>query len=454
MSGITDIEIKTKQFIKLGLDEDQIVEKILMNAKGGIVKTDVIPIVKNIVKKYPAYETIQEIMRSYIIYPVEDDSKIFIYNPKSHNTTPMRKDYLGKAFAKSFDLMDRSFTAESTYEPLNKSKLFKNEIGLWQFNVYNPPFWYSDYYFGRVAEVPAQSTLPEIYKRFMHHLFASNERCIDYALHWMANSIQDRNIPFLILIGAQGAGKTKLAEILFEVHGEKNYAKVNNNILKKDFNIAYKNTRFIYMDEIKTKDDEQANKIKDFANGIITVEGKHLSSETIRNHASTLISSNNYNAIQFEGNDRRFSILDITGSDLRNSFSIPEIESLLDKKNIEELSRYLFHFKVDIDFVGKAFSGITTKTLRDLSLKDWERFMIDDQCQEFAGSSRDYHDIKEDIKNKMSVTIRYSDIINLSKKLKGYFECKKGSKTVNGIVKRFDEIVFVEKSKQPKDRDN
>lgn len=455
MSKVKNLEDVIKDYIREGRSESAILELVSLpeNNKNNLNLLDLKKIVSQIVSDYPNYELIQQITRSYIVYP-EDTDETLLYDLETRETKPIRKDILSQINQKVIDVKQKSVQVERVYEPMKRQKLFKDKSGSWKYNIYQPPFWLEDYHNQRVDTVPARPDLPELYRQFLHHFVDGKDECIRYIINWMAMSLQERNIPYLIAIGRQGAGKGTLAEILQALHGTKNYATANKSIVKKEFNKEYHNKRLVYINEIEVGDKNEANRLKTFADETISIEGKGKDGVTIRNWASTFISSNSSTSLKFEGEDRRFSIMDITKKDLKTVVDLATIKSYTAPENIEQLGRFLFNFKIDKPFVLKNFGGETAEVLRDLSLADWETFIVDEFAQDKAG---DEVTIKE-LSDKVSEATDYKYItrpklVDLANKLPGYFEIKKiKDKTDPKGNRRKWAVVFKKLEDQPKDR--
>ena len=204
----------------------------------------------------------------------------------------------------------------------------------------------------------------------------------------MAKAIQGRNYTILTTIGNQGIGKGVLGEIMRQVVGDKNFYKTESRLLTKDFNKQILNKKLVYIDELKLKNTSEENKIKTLVNDYIEIEGKGVDAVEVKNYASIYVSSNDFDAIRLRGDDRRFSIIELTKKKLLKTMSEKEVSSLLLLENISKFASFLYHRDLSDKNLSQVFISSRTAEVRESSLKAWEEFFIDDIC------SRGPNDIK------------------------------------------------------------
>lgn len=243
-------------------------------------------------------------------------------------------------------------------------------------NEYVPPPWkHHNHFYG--TSFPVLAKLPSIYEEFFTHLVASHSNSLEYLLNWFTTSLRSRNYTILTAIGEEGIGKGVLGAILKGLHGEKNFIETSDAVFKGRFNARIKNKTLVYVDEISLETKESRDRIKATVNEYIEVEKKGVDAETVPNWASFYISSNHLDAIEVEPGDRRFSILQLTETKLRETPIISKIPELLKQENINELATYLVQREVTSNML-VPFRSEKFEQIRAARLKDWEDYFINE----------------------------------------------------------------------------
>lgn len=289
---------------------------------------------------------------------------------------------LGESAYKIFRA-NRIINAQFDYNPAQCKPMFQDEDGLLSFNQYIPPKWKRAAYYFETPIAP-EPNIPEVYETFFRHLTAAENESYEYLIDWMANSLQSRNHTMLTAIGAQGIGKGTLGLILQKLHGDKNFAKVRDTVFKEKFNSRLKNKTLVYVDEIDLKTKESQDRIKDVVNAAIEVEGKGENADEVINFGSYYLSSNSMDAVKIEAGDRRFSVIQLTETQLIHSPLMSRVAELMDEGNIDRLARYLL-FKVVARDMFTPFRSSRYDMVRSHGLKDWEFYVIDEWCPQFKG---------------------------------------------------------------------
>lgn len=191
-------------------------------------------------------------------------------------------------------------------------------------NTYKKPDWVSH---------KAKPIFSEIFEEFLDHLFPKSE-CRRYVLDWIHHSLNSRAQTYLYLCGGQGSGKNTLAVLLSKLHGNTNYSTPKS--LRSNFNYYLKEKTFVFWDELTCKTQEQKNVLKSIINNEIQVEGKFRDHEQIDLCASYMIANNSLHALQLEPIDRRFSVPDITDSNMEYALGAEFIDDLLAEINHPE----------------------------------------------------------------------------------------------------------------------
>ncbi|MFA5584780.1 MAG: primase-helicase family protein, partial [Bacteriovoracaceae bacterium] len=244
------------------------------------------------------------------------------------------------------------------------------------FNIYQRPEW--------MNHRENITDIPELYKDFFIHLTNNHQDSYEYLLNWIANSLQSRNKTMLVAVGDQGIGKGILGDILRELHGEENYTKTNDEILKSKFNMSLKYKTVVNIDEINIKNNKYAfNRLKDLINDSIQIEQKGKDQTTIKNTASLYLSTNDNDALPWQDDDRRLSVIELTQTPLKDSPLVLNYDSeedyvqeLLKEENIKALGCYMLTRKINPKEMERRFLCNKFTDLIANNLKDWEYWLI------------------------------------------------------------------------------
>lgn len=300
--------------------------------------------------------------------------EVYLYDPKNHLIDSFNINIL-KDGIKDFDKHFPIIKVDFVYDP-NKRSGLTTEF----FNEYMTPKW-------RLKPETIEE-LPDLYVDFFDHLTENEDSDKSYILDWLSYSLFPMEYePFLCLIGKKGIGKGLLSDIIKGLHGEDNMTCTGQRILSGHFNAQLINKTMIYLDEIRLKNDDQMNVLKLLINNSIEVEGKKKDAKNITNHASVLITSNNFDIFTITKDERRFSIPFITNIDLMNSDTLMGKYGEVDKfykacvspDNIGKLGNYLlFHYANLVKRkMSYPFKSTRTFDVISASLKEWELEVVD-----------------------------------------------------------------------------
>jgi hypothetical protein len=203
-------------------------------------------------------------------------------------------------------------------------------------------------------------------------------------------------------------------------------------MFKGKFNSQIMNKRLVYCDEISIRNKEDEDKLKLVVNDFIEVERKGIDAEEISNYANFYISSNNLDAIKLSGDDRRFSIINLTDIKLIEIFNDKEIKELLEQKNIDKLAQVLYYRKVDKEGMKKVFISERTRLVRESALKEWEDWFLTEYCVDNAGRSIKQKTVSDDVEDQFGSKFRpsrtsFDKLRNLLPPDQRIFEIKKKS---------------------------
>lgn len=398
---LNDVVSLIGSYIKLGFNTAKIKHSTRAQVSVDFIGDDSLyELVEDTINDYPNFELIQAIVDNKLV--VDKDSRgdiAYVVDPKKGIITSLFKGRLVELFTKP-DFASTTYTAEFIYNPYEFNILYKDGI-LWYFNEYAPPLWMKEYFYSS-GDVKIEKTmeLPLIYKDFIDHLVDNDEASFNYILDWVGHAIKKRNYTILTTIGNQGIGKGVLGDIIKLLVGEKNFSLTDNKLVQKDFNAQMKNKRLIYLDEVLIKTSSELNKFKSLINDTVEVEGKGVDAITTQNYASIYTSSNDLDAINLPGDDRRFSIVNLTSKKLKDNFE-HNIGDLLSDNNIERLGQYLWHREINERKMLDVFISDRTATIREATLNTWQDYMITEYVYKHAGRQIPLDEVCKDIKESL-----------------------------------------------------
>ena len=139
---------------------------------------------------------------------------------------------------------------------------------------------------------------------------------IDWILDWLAYPLQNpgkKLTTLLLIFGPSGTGKDMFLRPLHRIYGAANSVKVSNDELRSTFTSLYSQKQFIHADELKRVRDaaDQINqKIKAFVtNEQMVVNRKGDPEYYVRNTGNLAITSNYYDCLKLDEDDRRAGVI-------------------------------------------------------------------------------------------------------------------------------------------------
>jgi hypothetical protein len=185
---------------------------------------------------------------------------------------------------------------------------------------------------------------PAIIQLFQEHLLCNDFEQIKYLDNWVAFSLKQKCPVYLGLVGAKGVGKNIFFEnIVMALHGLANSAMLKPSFFKNKFNAEAKNKSFGFIDEVYLPPEER-KEMSNFKRGtgdMIAIEEKFKTPTKVKNHMSMALCGNDYDAVPYESDNRRLSLLKITDTKLKNTPLIHRIDELIDEDTIREYGWYL-----------------------------------------------------------------------------------------------------------------
>ena len=264
-------------------------------------------------------------------------------------------------------------------------------------NLYNSPRGHFKEY--------AVHQMPEIYSRFFQHLVPS-EWHRKFLIEWIANSLKGRNRTYMVFVGKGGIGKGICSETVKRLHLGENSTYLNDDSFRKEFNSELVGKTFALFDEVKIETQTALNKLKQYVNDEIRIEGKGRDGKTTRVYFNLMLHSNYDNLMKISEDERRLSILDLTETKLNRVFSESEISALLEHENIERLFNYLWSYEITMD-LGNAIKGAKAGEIVNSSASEWERIVMSILIRN-SGKRMDLNSVTESLREQYDASPRPS----------------------------------------------
>ncbi len=301
-----------------------------------------------------------------------DNSRI-LYDLRSKDLSPMTWDVFGQYYGKDAmdELQSTSKLCEFTFDPL-KERL-DTSGGTWKYNTFVSPEWESK---------DVNAVLPEDVDFLLSHLF-KDKTSREYAEHWLYQSFNSRNQHYLVLNGEQGIGKGLFTTLAMNLVGFRNSNISTGSFLGANFNGSMMRKRLLFMDE-EVVTAANKHRLKKYINDFVAFELKSKNASSLEvNHCSFIIANNNVSDVILEGQDRRFAVMELTGTALPEVLSKDKLEAMAasfkdpDSELIAQFGNYL---KEKFDVV-PAISQVPPKgptfwKIVKASCREWQKHII------------------------------------------------------------------------------
>jgi hypothetical protein len=246
-------------------------------------------------------------------------------------------------------------------------------------NTYKKPAW--QYNIQLSVDESRKYEIPQLFNEFFEHLIPDNN-CRMFTYDWLHYALTDRCETYLVLNGAKGIGKNVLSELLCKpLMGTANHKIAQPSALTSDFNALLENSRMIVFDEFRVDTAEKINKLKRYVNEEQMIEKKGVDvSNTIKTFNSFIISNNDLDDMKIAWDDRRFSVVDLTETKLRDVWKKDKIDRLISMFEDVEAMRnfgYWLMYRVPLYTKFDAWKGNHFYKLCYASFKEWQKVIID-----------------------------------------------------------------------------
>ena len=257
---------------------------------------------------------------------------------------------------------------------------------------------------------------------FFKHFFTKDED-YQYLLDWLANSLVKKNNIFLLFPAAKGIGKNFLAEqILLPLYGASNFSMNRKDDMTSKFNAALAKKQIAIIDEFTLQGSKDTDAIKIFTNKHVPVEEKFKARETKEISCNILLFTNRINKLRLESDQRRFSIIPLTGLKLDHNEQLIETYGTIDnlgdeiQKDIPAFYKFLRNRLVTRNMNFPLIDKDLLEEITFASATQWE-LMLDEYLDEVKpGQKRDIKAMQEMIKAECDFKVKVSTIIEHLKK--------------------------------------
>ena len=232
---------------------------------------------------------------------------------------------------------DRRFYTGLTYEP-GLPDIVAGQYNLWSGFAYKPVQGDCSLYLEHIKNI----------------VCSGNEEQYKFVLIWLADAVQNlrtRTGVALCIRGKQGTGKGVFVSHFGKLFGQ-HYLQINGDEpLVTNFNSELTKKSILFADEvIFAGDHKTANKLKGFiTEPTMRVEYKGVEAFTMPNYLRLIIASNNDWVTNVEKSDRRYFILTIDDSKIKNYKYFNAIQAQMDSGGYEALLYFLLQYKITDD---------------------------------------------------------------------------------------------------------
>lgn len=372
--------------------------------------------VSNAIDKFESKDLVQLIYSNKLIKPQNADV-YYVYNiEKQEILASIKPDTMKEVLKGEGYKALVKYGLEEGYNPKNCKRFFTDN-GRSYFNTYIPPKWKYDYWYKNVPITTIE--IPTCYTKFLMHLTDNREADVNYILDWLAISLQSRNFTYLVTVGGPGIGKGVLGSIMQKLHGDENYVTLGGSSIKKQFNKQLYGRTLVYFNEIYDISGEVSEKIKLLNESKQEIERKGIDAEVMENYSNIYFSSNKYDSIKLDEQQRRFSFIDLT--EKKYDFIAENGAELTEDSNIELLARNLFNRRYNEAYLTIPYKSETTKFISESRLEGWQVYMREEIVARYAGKSISVSDLFSVLQH-VPFKLKYQDVRMFAKENPSLFK--------------------------------
>lgn len=317
---------------------------------------------------------------SYFIVDESDPRTSFFYIPRLRTSRTIDRQIAlrGLSPTTSKTILERPSALK--YDPFQSLKMWQTEDGESIFNTYVPAVWRENLFY-EGTPIP-KANLPEVFERFFAYVTGNDSASKRYMLAWIANSLRQKNMQYLVMIGTKGVGKGILGQILEYLHGPENYVNRSITQVGSHFNGGIENKTILHFDEGQLNDRDQLAALKKLIDPKIEINKKFVNSYQTEQRASVFLTANEFDAIEYDTDDRRYSVVNLPETPLDENPHVwaglaPDratyVDMLVrDEENLAALAHYLYHLDIGDLHMTRAFRGSYYREIAIAQLQGWE----------------------------------------------------------------------------------
>lgn len=347
----------------------------------------------------------------YILDLTADKEHLFNINQRcvsTFNVNAFKKLMMPEERAEFFS---RPIPSIFSFDPFNIApfRIVQHEnLELTQFNLYQPPAWMEANEQGEHLVSAEDVKLPQLFHEFMEHVFP-DKKARNFVWGWLYFALTSRAETYLVLNGKKGLGKGVLAEEFTKaLVGEDNFKIAPESFLTSDFNSSLDKGRVVYLDEVKVDTETKVNKLKRYINSRQAIERKGIDADkVVSTYNSFIISNNRLTDMLIEWDDRRFSVMDMNETTLRDVWGQAKVDELINLIRMPEFQKafgyYVFHHgKQEGQDEFSVYRGEHFYRLVYSSLSEWQKLVVDTLL---SGKSSEYdiRDLRSEYKSRVDI---------------------------------------------------
>lgn len=200
---------------------------------------------------------------------------------------------------------------------------------------------------------PKPGSWPKIESYLRNIICAGDIGAYAWLTQWIARMVQcplERGETGVVLIGAQGTGKSTFGEMLKRMLGEHAVSHITDGRHAFGFNLGIEGKPLLWFEEaFYGHDPQMKGKLKSLVtDGTVSIEPKGVDRRASRNIAHVLITSNEIAAVPLDADDRRFTILRVSDAGVGDKTYFGELRAAIEGDEL----RAFGHWCLAVDLTG------------------------------------------------------------------------------------------------------